>query len=329
MPSDEKKPANADKPVEQPAPPAASPTESDSLESGSQTPEPPPSDGPPKEGAPKAKRGIPGMKNIWLIVYVVIVIGAVAVVIMSVKNSKPTTTVTKAGSLTDQQLASLKGNTTLVGDSKQTIDIQGATIFEGGILARSDVSIAGSLKVGSGISIPSITVGGNGTFGQIGISGGLNVGADAQVQGQLTVQKNLTVSGTASFGNLSVSTLGVTTLQLRGDISINQHINASGGNPGRSLGTAVGGGGTASVSGSDTAGTVAINTGSSPPAGCFITVNFTKNFGSTPHVVISPSNSQAAGLQYYANRTASGFSVCSAGAPAGGTNYIFDYVVIN
>jgi len=329
MPSDEKKPAaSADKPVEQPATPAASPAESDSLESGSQTPEPPPSDAPPKDGA-KKKRGIPGMKNIWLIVYVVIVIGAVAVVIMSVKNSKPTTTVTKAGSLTDQQLASLKGNTTLVGDAKQTIDIQGATIFEGGILARSDVSIAGSLKVGSGISIPSITVGGSGTFGQIGISGGLNVGADAQVQGQLTVQKNLTVNGTASFGNLSVSTLGVTTLQLRGDISINQHINASGGNPGRSLGTAVGGGGTASVSGSDTAGTVAINTGSSPPAGCFITVNFTKSFSSIPHVVISPSNSQAASLQYYTNRTAGGFSVCSASAPSGGTNYIFDYVVIN
>jgi hypothetical protein len=329
MPSDEKKPAaDAKTPVEQPAAPAAPPTEIGSLEGNSTAQTPPPGDQPPKD-TPKTKRGIPGKKNIWLIVYILIVLGAVAVVIMSVKNSKPTTTVTKAGSLTDQQLSSLKGNTTLVGDSKQTIDIQGSTIFEGGILARSDVSIAGSLKVGSGISIPSITVGGNGTFGQIGISGGLNVGGDAQVQGQLTVQKNLTVTGAASFGSLNVSSLGVTTLQLRGDININQHIVASGGNPGRSLGTAVGGGGTASVSGSDTAGTVAINTGSSPPAGCFITVNFTKGFSSTPHVVISPSNSQAAGLQYYTNRGAGSFSICSAGVPAGGTNYIFDYVVIN
>jgi len=328
MPSDEKKPApDAKTPVEQPAAPAAPPPESNSLDSGAAAP-PEPGAEPPNDGS-KTKRRVPGLKNIWLGVYILVVAGAVGVVIMSVKTSKPTTTVSKAGSLTDQQLSSLKGNTTLVGDSKQTIDIQGSSIFEGGILARSDVSIAGTLKVGSGISIPSITVGGGGTFGQIGISGGLNVGGDTQLQGQLTVQKNLTVNGTASFGNLSVSTLGVTTLQLRGDISINQHIVASGGNPGRSLGTAVGGGGTASVSGSDTAGTVAINTGSGPPAGCFLTVNFTKSFSTTPHVVISPSNSQAATLQYYTNRTTSGFSVCTAGAPAGGTNYVFDYVVIN
>jgi hypothetical protein len=331
MPSDEKKPAaDAATPVEQPAPPAA-PAQEDSLDGSANAAAPPPApEGEPAgDKTPKPKKRIPGLKNIWLIVYILFVLGAVAVVILSVKTSKPTTTVTKAGSLTDQQLSSLKGNTTLVGDSKQTIDIQGSSIFEGAVLARSDVSIAGALKVGSGISIPSITVGGSGTFGQIGISGGLNVGGDAQVQGQLTVQKNLTVSGAASFGNLNVSTLSVTSLQLRGDININQHIIASGGNPGRSVGTAVGGGGTASVSGSDTAGTVAINTGSNPPAGCFITVNFTKSFGATPHVVISPSNSQAAGLQYYTNRTSGGFSVCSAGVPAGATNYVFDYIVIN
>jgi hypothetical protein len=325
MPSDENKPAAGS---EAPVTPAES---GDSLEApaGGLAPTPDPGTTnapPPKKGG---IRSLPIFRNIWLVVFILVVLASAAVVVVSLKSAKPTVTVSKAGSLTDQQLASLKGNTTLVGDAKQTLDVQSNAIFEGAVLLRSDLNVAGALKVGSGISIPSITVGGNGTFAQVGISGGLNVGGDGTVQGNLTVQKNITVSGTASFGNLSVSQLGVSSLVLRGDLNLNQHINASGGVPGRSLGTAVGGGGSASVSGSDTAGTVNISTGGSPPAGCFITVNFTKAFNGTPHVVISPVNSNAASLQYYVNRGTANFSVCTANAPSAGTNYVFDYIVIN
>jgi hypothetical protein len=328
MPSDENKPAPK---AQTPVTPAAPADGGDSLEAPTGPAQPAADPGtantpPPKKGG---LRSLPIFKNLWLVVFILVVIASGAVVFVSIKSAKPTTTVSKAGSLTDQQLASLKGNTTLVGDAKQTLDVQSNSIFEGAVLLRSDLSIAGSLKVGSGISIPSITVGGSGSFGQIGISGGLNVAGDTALQGNLTVQKNLTVSGTASFGNLSVSTLGVTTLQLRGDLNLNQHINASGGVPGRSLGTAVGGGGTASVSGSDTAGTVNISTGGSPPAGCFITVSFAHNYSGTPHVTITPANSSAASLQYYVNRTNTNFSVCSAGVPAASTNYVFDYIVID
>jgi len=328
MPSDENKPAPE---AQTPVKPAAPADGGDSLDAKNSPSLPAPDPGtantpPPKKGG---LRNLPIFKNLWLIVFILVVLAAGAVVYVSIKSAKPTTTVSKAGSLTDQQLASLKGNTTLVGDAKQTLDVQSNSIFEGAVLLRSDLSVAGSLKVGSGISIPSITVGGNGSFGQIGISGGLNVAGDTALQGNLTVQKNITVNGTASFANLSVSTLGVTTLQLRGDFNLNQHINASGGVPSRSLGTAVGGGGTASVSGSDTAGTVNINTGSGPPAGCFITVSFAHTFSGTPHVVISPTNSNAANLDYYVNRSGSSFSVCTTNAPAASTNYVFDYIVIN
>jgi hypothetical protein len=331
MPSDENKPApKAQTPVTPAQPAAAANGEDNSLENP--TGAPPPDPGTTNAPPPKKKgglRSLPILRNLWLLVFILVVLSAAAVVVVSLKSAAPKTTVTKAGSLTDQQLASLKGNTTLVGDSKQTLDVQSNAIFEGQVLLRSDLSVAGSLKVGSGISIPSITVGGSGTFGQIGISGGLNVAGDTALQGNLTVQKNITVNGTASFANLSVSTLGVTTLQLRGDINLNQHINSSGGVPGRSLGTAVGSGGTASVSGSDTAGTVNISTGGSPPAGCFATITFAHSFSATPHVVISPANSNAAGLQYYVNRTSTNFSVCSASVPAASSNYVFDYVVIN
>lgn len=279
---------------------------------------------PPKSGKKFSLFG-----NIYLFIFIFLVVIGGTVVYVSMKAAKPQTKVTKTSSLTDQQISSLKGNTTLVGDAKQTLDVQSNSIFEGQVLLRSDLNVAGALKIGGALSIPNLTVGGSGTIGQLGINGGLNVGGDTSLQGQLTVQKNLSVVGNASFGGLSVSSLNVTALQLKGDINLNQHILTSGGTPGRSNGTAIGSGGSASVGGSDTAGTVSINTGSSPPAGCFITVNFAKAFGSIPHVVISPSNSQAASLQYYTLRSANNFSVCTANVPAAGTTYVFDYIVIN
>jgi hypothetical protein len=324
MPSDQK-PADSAGQNQNPAPPVQA---EDSLEAqpAAATNEP----AGPANGAKKSLgQRLPIKNNLYLIVFIILVLAVGAVIYVGLKSSKSKTSVTKAGSLTDQQLASLKGNTTLVGDSKQTLDVQSNSIFEGQVLLRSDLSVAGALKIGGNLSLPSITVGGNGSFGQVGISGGLNVAGDATVQGQLTVQKNLTVGGSGTFGSLNVSNLAITSLQLRGDISLNQHIITSGGIPGRSGGTALGGGGTVSVNGSDTAGTISVNTGSGPPAGCFVTVNFVHGFASTPHVIVSPSNSSAASLQYYTNRGASSFSLCTANAPAGGANYIFDYVVLD
>lgn len=317
------------------------------MQNGNQTPANPPPESlddslepsapaaPPSQPAAAQPAKKPGGKrltifgNLYLLIFILLVLIAGAVVYVAMKSAKPGTTQTKTSSLTDQQISSLKGNTTLVGDSKQTLDIQSDSIFEGQVLDRGDLNVAGTLKVGGPLSLPSVTVGGNGTFGQIGISGGLNVGGDTTLQGALTVQKNLSVTGSASFGSLNVSTLGVTTLQLRGDINLNQHVVTSGTQPGRSGGTALGSGGTATVSGTDIAGTVSINTGGSPPAGCFITIDFAKAYGSTPHVVISPSNSSAAGLQYYTNRTTSNFSVCTASVPSASTGYVFDYVVFD
>jgi cytoskeletal protein CcmA (bactofilin family) len=320
-------------------PPAASqPSQTESLEDNSLEPtgsQPAglsaSSDPDPPAASPKAK----GLKkfsifhNLYLIIFILLVLAGGAVVMVSLKASKPQNNPTKTSSLTDQQISSIKGNTTLVGDAKQTLDVQSNSIFEGQVLLRSDLSVAGGIKIGGTLSIPSITVGGQATVGQLGVNGGLNVGGDTTLQGQLTVQKNLAVTGSASFGSLNVSSLALTTLQLKGDINLNQHIVTSGGVPGRTNGTALGSGGSASVGGSDTAGTVTINTGGSPPAGCFITVNFAKGFSNTPHVVISPSNSQAAGLQYYTNRSNSGFSVCTANVPAASSTYIFDYVVVD
>jgi cytoskeletal protein CcmA (bactofilin family) len=156
---------------------------------------------PPK---PPAGKRFSLFGNLYLLVFVLLVFAAAGVVYVAMKSSKPSSNQTKTTSLTDQQISSLKGNTTLVGDSKQTLDIQSNSIFEGQVLDRGDLNVAGSLKVGGPLSLPSVSVGGNGTFGQIGISGGLNVAGDSTLQGALTVQKNLTVSGSGSFGSCAV-----------------------------------------------------------------------------------------------------------------------------
>jgi cytoskeletal protein CcmA (bactofilin family) len=327
----EEKPKD-DKPAEQPAAPATptAPTEAETLDitaeqkpAAGQTPATTPSKD--KKGGPLA--AVRKIVNIYTVVFALLVVAAIAVVMVSIKPAK-TQNQTQLGKLTDSQLAQLKSNSTLVGDPKQTLDIQSSTIFEGQVLARSDLSIAGSLKVGGALSLPSITIAGSGNFAQVGVSGALSVGGDTNLQGQLTVQKNLNVTGSASFGSLSVSSLSITSLQVKNDFTISKHIITSGGTPGRSFGTALGGGGTASVSGTDTAGTVNINTGGSPPAGLFVTVTFTQRFATTPHVVITPVGSASGSLQYYVNRDASGFSIGVSSPPPASSNFAFDYIVI-
>lgn len=232
-------------------------------------------------------------------------------------------------SLTDQQIAELKGSTTLVGDAEQLLDVQSNSVFEGQVLVRKDLEVAGTVKVGGSLDLPAITVGGRSSLGQLEVSKNLTVAGTTTLQG-LTVRRDVTVAGSASIsGSLSAGQLSINTLRLNGDLGINRHINVSGGVPGKTNGSALGAGGTASVNGADTAGTITANTGSNPPAGCFLTVKFTRSFSSTPHVVISPANSSAAGLHYYANRSTTGFSVCTTSSPSPSKTYVFDYVAID
>lgn len=272
-----------------------------------------------------------GSKNIYFYIYIlVIVLAGLIVAAAYIYNKRtPKTAPVTTKSLTSEQLSQLQGPTTIVGDPKQTLDIQSNAVFEGSILARGNVDVAGSLKLGGVLSLPSFTVSGDGSVGKFAVNGSLGVAGDTTLQGQVTLQKNLTVQGSTSVsGALSAGSLSVTNFQLTGDLTIARHLVGSGGVPGKTNGTAVGGGGSASLNGSDTAGTVSINTGSSPPIGCFVTVNFATKFGDTPHVVISPSNSAAASLDYYTNRSSNNFSICTTSTPAASTTYLFDYISI-
>jgi len=269
--------------------------------------------------------------NLYSLIFILLILLGAGGIIAAIKfNSKSAgNNTSKIQSLTDKQISDLKNNTTLVGDAQQTLDIQGNSIFEGQVLMRNNLDVAGSIKIGGSLSLPAITVGGTSSFGQIQVNDTLSVNGNTNLQGSLTVRGGLSVAGNTSFGTLSAGQLNVTSLNMTGDITISRHISVAGGTPSRAGGSALGSGGTVSNNGSDTAGTVTVNTGGGPPAGCFVTINFAQRFNTTPRVIISPSNSSAGTINYYTNRSANNFSICTASAPAGSTTYIFDYIVFD
>jgi cytoskeletal protein CcmA (bactofilin family) len=271
--------------------------------------------------------------NIYVVIFVVLLlISAIGIYTFNALNSTKSATPNGGASsdkLTNEALSQLGNSDVKIGDPKQVLGIESNTIFAGKVLVRDSLEVAGSLKLGGSLSLSGLNVAGTSTFDQIQTNS-IAISQNAAVQGQLTVQRTLNVAGGGSFGGaLSAPQITVDNLQLNGDLRLSHHIDPTGSTPSKSDGSALGSGGTSSVSGTDTAGTVVINTGGSPPAGCFITVNFTQHFNATPHISLTPANSAASSLNYYVNRTSANFSVCSSSAPAASQNYMFDFIAID
>ena len=292
--------------------------------------------------APEAKPAGPAPKkslkqklarfNIYLLLFIfIIVIGVLIVVIAYFQSKKASNTSTlKTSTLTQQTLNQVAASDATVGNTQQVLNVQSSAVFAGKVLVREDLEVAGSLQIGGTVALSALTVSGTSQLGQVQVNQNLSVNGDTGIQGSLTVAKSLQVNGGASF-SAPITTPQITTsvFNLNSDLTLTHHIIAGGATPGQTNGSALGGGGTASVSGSDTAGSVSINTGSSPPAGCFVTVNFTSKYSSTPHVLITPVGSSAASIAYYVNRSTTNFSICDAAAPPAGSSFAFDYFVVD
>lgn len=267
--------------------------------------------------------------NIYLLFFLLIIVIAAVVTVATYLRNKTATTASN-GTLTQQNLPAntleeLANSGVQVGDPKQVLNIQSNSVFAGAVLVKGELQVAGGLRIGNGsLSLPEVNVGGSAVINDLQ-SQTLDVAGNSSVN-DLSVRRNVNVNGNGTFnGGLTTSSLSVGRLQLNGDLVITRHLVAGGATPGRSNGGALGSGGTSSVGGSDTAGSISINTGGSPAAGCFITVNFTAAYGGTPHVIITPVGSAAAGLNYYVNRSANNFSVCSTNPAPGNASFGFDY----
>ncbi|TAH34808.1 hypothetical protein EYC59_02725 [Candidatus Saccharibacteria bacterium] len=270
--------------------------------------------------------------NLYLLLFILVVLIGGAVAVVSYLNSKkaPVEPSIANQSLSSDALKQLANSGATVGGTGQTLNVQGNAIFSGQVLIQSDLSVAGSVKVGKEFLVSSITVSDKSNLNDTQVNN-LQVANGAVFQNSVTLQKDLNVGGTASFsgpvtmGQLTVSKL---TVSGNGSLTVPGHISFPGASPARTIDPApLGAGGTASISGSDTTGTVNISTGSGTVAGCFVKLRFSQAYANTPHVLISPFGMAGGQTQYYVTRSTTEFSICTANAAPTGQTFGFDYFI--
>lgn len=287
----------------------------------------------PTEKKPSGIKSFFKRANVYFLIFLLVVVVVAAITVVNYLNSQkedPTANIT-AKPLTQEALKQLANTDATVGNTNQTLTIQGNTIIAGQTLARGNLDVAGNLQTGGSFTTPNVTVSGTANLGTAQANT-LQVASSAAIQGAMTT-RDLTVAGVSSFsGPMTASQITVTNLILSGNatLQVPNHIRFTGASPGRSINaTGLGNGGSASVDGSDTAGTVNINTGNNPQAGCLVQINFGQTFSRQPHVIISPVGAAAGQMQYYVNRSTSNFNICSANAAPANQAFAFDYFVTN
>lgn len=269
--------------------------------------------------------------NVYLLMFLLLIVVAGAITAVNYLNSQKTVPKPDIASqgLTEDALKQLANTDASIGGASQTLTIKGNAVIDGQTLMRGNLNVAGNFQSGGSIQGPSLTISGAANLGATQINS-LQVATNAAVQGSTTL-RDLNVAGAASFGGaISASQITVTRLILSGNavLQVPNHISFAGPSPGRTINTGpLGNGGSASVSGSDTTGTVNINTGNNTSAGCFVRISFNQNFASQPHVIISPVGSAAGQTQYYVDRDTSSFSLCTSSPAPANQAFAFDYFV--
>ncbi|RYX79319.1 hypothetical protein EON76_01190 [bacterium] len=290
----------------------------------------------PKSDLPVEKKVSPIKKflrkiNLYFLIFVLIVVVAGAYTIVNYLNSQkvaPTPEIANQG-LTEDALKDLANTDASVGNTSQTLTIQGNAIIAGQTLMRGNLNVAGNFQSGGSIQGPSLTISGASNLGEAQINS-LQVATNTAVQGSTTL-RDLSVSGTSTFsGAMTASQITTSRLILSGNaiLQVPNHISFTGPTPGRTINNAVlGSGGTASISGSDTTGTININTGGNPTVGCFARINFQQAYTTQPHVIVSPIGAGAGQTQYYVDRNNAGFSICTTNPAPANQVFAFDYFV--
>ena len=284
-----------------------------------------------KKSLAQKVQGITGRFNIYMLLFILIMLLAGIATFASFRASKNAANQSNitGQTLSAEDLKNLNNNSTTVGDSKETLTIASNAVFNGRVLVRDSLDVAGTIRVGGALSLPGITVSGTSAFENVQVGNNLSVAGNAAVQGTLTVQKNLSVGGGATFaGTISAPTLSVDQLVLNQDLQINRHIETGGATP-RLSSMNPGGGGTVSISGTDTSGTVSVAFGFGSGGG-LARITFANRFNQIPHVVISPVGRQCAGLRSYVDEiSTTSFVIGIDGSGAAGSRCSFNYIVLD
>lgn len=288
---------------------------------------------PPKQGLiGKIKTRLANLNIYFLVFLLILVISAIVTFLLwrtSREAEQISNEVITFEQLSQETIDDLRNKDSTIGDAQQTLTVASNSVFNGRVLIRDSLDVAGTINVGGSLSLPGITVSGTSSFETVDVANNLTIGGDLSVLGSTNIQGNLNVSGGGTFsGPLSAPVLNIDTFSLNNDLQLNRHIDTGGGIPSASAGTAVGGGGTVNVNGSDTAGTVNVNTGSGASTGPLANITFVRSFNQTPHVIISPVGSNAATIDYYVTRTTSGFTISTASPAPSNSSLTFDFIAL-
>jgi cytoskeletal protein CcmA (bactofilin family) len=279
---------------------------------------------------PKISNFIRKIDVYLLVLALVIIVAAIAIYVATNNNQKNTSA--NSQQLSQSTINQLNNNDVNVGGAQQTLDIESNSVFAGSVVIKSNLQVAGQLTLGGALNVSGLNVSGTSTMDQVNASG-LSVSGTSTLGGSLTVKQGITDDGGASFGgNVSAPEISVSTLNLNGDIQLSHHITTNGSIPTARSGSALGGGGTTSISGTDTAGTIDVNIGDNPSSGCFVSVSFANNFANSPHVVVTPVQTGSAAppnTNFYITKSTTGFSICGDISSSGGTSFGFDYVTVD
>jgi len=269
--------------------------------------------------------------NPYLIGFLLVLVVAGVIAAVTYLNSQKAPVVPDVANqqLSEDALKQLANSDATVGNNSQTLTIQGNAIITGQTLMRGALNVAGNIQTGGSVTTPNLTVSGTSNLGTAQINS-LQVAQNVAIQGSTTV-RDLNVAGTSSFsGAMTASQITVTRLILSGNavLQIPNHISFTGSTPSRTTNNAVlGNGGTLNVNGSDSSGTININTGSNTVAGCFAKITFVQPYTATPHVIVSPVGTGAGLTSYYVDRNTTSFSICAATPAPTNQSFSFDYFI--
>jgi hypothetical protein len=249
-------------------------------------------------------------------------------------QSKKTVTVTKSPNietLSPSEINQLGSIGTNLGTTNQILNIGANTLFRGAASIVGGLTVGGSLNANGPVTLSQLNITGATAGTSMNLGSNLNVGGTSTLQKALTVNalttinNGLTVSGQISAGSITAKSIAVNSISLTGPLTIG-HIVTSGPTPFYASG-ADGSGGTVSISGNDTSGTININAGSGPSANSVLmSVTFRAAFGAAPHIQLTAKTLGAAEAEAYVLPTSTGFQVL-ANTPPSGRPMSFDYLV--
>jgi hypothetical protein len=276
----------------------------DNLDATAPTPLPPPT----------AKKQLPPV--IISTFVVLVVLSLIGLGVYSATANKPThkpapTQVTINTQSLDAGTLTKLTNQAGAAKAKQELVISPDTVFKNTVVAHD------SVKTDKGLAVTGV----------LDVGGSSNLQGSVVIGGNLAVRGALSVAGTVSADSLNVGALAVTSLTATGNLTFAGHLVPSGVTPTVDSAIAAAGGST-SINGNDTSGTIVITTGSGAlVAGEMAVVHFRSGYKTTPKVQLTPVNTSAATIGYYASRSPGFFTIDIASAPAANTVYAFDYLI--